>query len=757
MAIVTLKITVLDEFTGAIAAGDWMFIHDADDPNPKNRSKRIDATRLVVRSDADRHVELYPSGSGLDTTDRMSAFLVYGNEASPGGNYGLDQGYANSRQRTRLFAPSAGDVVLATLTGTTLQSGFAERIVVRGDSGKVGIGTHSPPELLSLNDTTHPTIIIQASGSERIMLGAATAANRLFTGTASGDSVLRATGGALWLGSYSTDELALLTNSIRRIRIDGSTGYVGIGNAPIANRQLAVLFPGASILTVRPTDDTTSSVAIFEATTNGSDVIVQLSAHDTTRTTTVFGLTLGGWATLNAGGTGLLGLALGTSTADPVVIATNNLERIRVLSTGEVGIGITNPARLLVVNGAANPAISVATGGAEVVSLSVATAATSWFPGTVIGDGVVRAITGNLWVGSYAASTKLHLAAAASPGITLDGATGNVGIGTTTPANQMQVRRATGNVSLAIDADEAASFAQLLVRNDLGDYFQFISFGSTDAGATRFGLARPALGELSGNGFHTMVVGTLDASPLVLGTNNAERVRITSDGDVGIGVVAPSAKLHVSDVGGATIRVEPSDNTSASTGQFLAAANGGDNNVYMIAHDTTRTLARSGVTLGGWTEILANGANNAGLLINTAGNDPIVFGTNNAEEMRIAGDGKVGIGTSAPKTILHVYDGIGGKIFGTLTALAGTAATILPNGAGDVTSHVIVIALVKDSSGNTAWSNQSLIAVNANTTIHTVYSSHGITFTVGSDGAFSISRVAGSTRTYNVVFELLWL
>jgi len=51
------------------------------------------------------------------------------------------------------------------------------------------------------------------------------------------------------------------------------------------------------------------------------------------------------------------------------------------------------------------------------------------------------------------------------------------------------------------------------------------------------------LDAITGNG---LIVGTVNATPLVFGTSNARRMVLTPSGDLGIGVVTPAARLHVS-------------------------------------------------------------------------------------------------------------------------------------------------------------------------------------------------------------------
>ena len=74
---------------------------------------------------------------------------------------------------------------------------------------------------------------------------------------------------------------------------------------------------------------------------------------------------------------------------------------------------------------------------------------------------------------------------------------------------------------------------------------QFVAHGSTATG-TFFGINKANNAFLMDhNGQYTLTVGTLGATPLVFGTNNAEVMRINSSGNIGIGTSSPTYKLEV--------------------------------------------------------------------------------------------------------------------------------------------------------------------------------------------------------------------
>lgn len=121
------------------------------------------------------------------------------------------------------------------------------------------------------------------------------------------------------------------------------------------------------------------------------------------------------------------------------------------------------------------------------------------------------------------------------------------------------------------------------------------------------------------------------------------------DGRLGINTSSPTHRIHVltTDDANSIISCQNSNGVGTSAAAvFQAAASTAQ--LSTIAHGAARVVARYGITLGSWNEILVAAGN--GLVIGGTGNVPVVFGTNNAERARIDGSGNVTIGTAALAT-----------------------------------------------------------------------------------------------------------
>jgi hypothetical protein len=101
------------------------------------------------------------------TVDLNPGVLIF---SATGFKYGMDLGFGSSRYRTRLFAPSSSDIVFSThpvSTDPTAQSNFTDLVVIRGDTGNVGIGSTTPVASLDLSQKTDAVSLPSGTSAQR--------------------------------------------------------------------------------------------------------------------------------------------------------------------------------------------------------------------------------------------------------------------------------------------------------------------------------------------------------------------------------------------------------------------------------------------------------------------------------------------------------------------------------------------------------------------------------------------------------------
>ena len=185
-----------------------------------------------------------------------------------------------------------------------------------------------------------------------------------------------------------------------------------------------------------------------------------------------------------------------STNAQPMTFVTNGVERMRITSAGNVGIGTTSPASLLHLNASGYPAITIQGGSTAGGGLRFLAGSDTY--AELYGE-YESANNGMLLFRTRGSGTLTERMRITSGGA--------VGIGTTSPSHNLSVRGS--------NATDMISWTDAI--NNTG-----------------------YLG-IRGGG----VVWMNADNNLVLATSNTERMRITSGGNVGIGNTSPSTKLHV--------------------------------------------------------------------------------------------------------------------------------------------------------------------------------------------------------------------
>jgi len=221
-----------------------------------------------------------------------------------------------------------------------------------------------------------------------------------------------------------------------------------------------------------------------------------------------------------------------------------------------------------------------------------------------------------------AASTNLNIDANT---LFLDAANNRVGVGTTSPGQNLHVA--------------SSSTGQTLVNIE-----------NTSAGGYSWNIG--TIGSVAGLG----PVGTFIIRD---STNGANRIAIDTSGNMGVGTASPGEKLHVS--GNIRMSAVAGTNTNAALPVLFQTSTGtiegGSGLTYNPGGDV---LGVNGMSItasqcsGAGSSATFTCANGAGQYDFVATSDSLRFTAGSSERMRITSGGNVGIGLSSPQTKLDV-------------------------------------------------------------------------------------------------------
>jgi len=524
------------------------------------------------------------------------------------------------------FSVGSGDLSIATgdesmslgtttADSNTLTVGYTTTRFI--GSGNVGIGTTSPGEKLTINGTDQYVATQQASYPWG---GSVTLGLRMGTDATAGSLDFRR-----WTGTATTHGTALIT----QVNSDGGYGLDFRVDTKTSNTKAT---------TSRMFLSTSGEVGI--GTTNpgaklhvsGSQDFMLIESTANSDAAYRSKTTLGYYGS---------GTGIGSATNCWNVYDFNaGAERIRIDSSGDVGIGTTSPgAKLTVVDDI------LLTGSSPSLTLTDATSSFVIKTNTA-GEGIVQ-------TSGTSKPIRFFRNNGSNESMRIDG-DGNVGISDTSPSHRLSV---SGNVKFRYDTS-AGGEGVLFQNNTSGGAIQ-LGFQQQDSDGLHHRAYIVADKDSAGS-----IGGKLSFRTRAVGGGTTEAMTLRSDGNVGIGTTSPGAKLDVSgsfklsdftsNSVATTGSLSPNQNYQASTQDTLAdlTVDPSGNVVRGMQEGTwTFTKAQLDGTLG-MTLISAPGVNKAVIVYESSWmikyNATGAISANQRYEIRQASNVGVGVVTILP-------------------------------------------------------------------------------------------------------------
>ncbi len=420
-------------------------------------------------------------------------------------------------------ADQLGGVEMHGWDGSSWQVSSAIRSIV---NGSVSAGS-LPADLVFY---TNPNISL----SERLRI---TAGGNVGIGSTTPSARLTVTG-----SGTGTSKAFVVTNSSNAEKVIVlDNGNVGIGVSPTQALDVNGNIYGRSVLysrdirgsstdgnlSLRGSDRHDSTQILIQGLSNGSDMQFLTDTTGAVNTATVQ-MVLKSSGNLGIGSTTPSGKLVvqnaGSGNSFVVEDQSGDTTPFVIDASGNIGIGTTTPTQKLV---------SVGDASYYALMLDNSSSNGSTNKWRISPTGSAWGAGDNKLVFTYEDTTS------ANSKFTIDGSTGYVGIGTTSPSQMLSVSGNgyfTGNLGLGISGS-SANFA----------------LHTTSGAASYFHITNTDTGTAVGDGFLIGMTSSEQAylmnrenTDFYIGTNNLERMRITADGSIGIGTTTPTSLLSLS-------------------------------------------------------------------------------------------------------------------------------------------------------------------------------------------------------------------
>ncbi len=625
---------------------------------------------------------LLSNGTGTPTWGSPTAAIIGANGITKSGDTIKLGGSLNqntnipfgTRSLTLSNSGDAGNVIIGKFTTAGIVKNSAAGVL---STGQVNLASSS--EVTGTLGITNGGTGLTSAGANGTML-VSNGTNWTLLAPGSNNQVLTITGGTpTWsaasvdwsilgnsginpasnfLGTTTAADMRIRTNNIERINIL-SGGNVRLESNAGTAQQLQFENPagtfstniiagaqGADITYILPT---TQGVANTVLTNNGSGAMSWQSVAALANA----------WSLIGNSGTNPTNNFLGTTDAQDLRIRTNNIERLNILSGGNVRLEsnagtaqqlqLENPAGTFSTNFVAGAqgadityTLPTALPGTNGVLTSNSTGTQSW--STVDLSGGNQLLTGQ-GVATRVAFWGSTNTLTSSANLFWDNTNNRLGVGSPTPSQELDVNgdilirssngqlqftgNSTGlttinagsqgatNINYTLPTAAPSGTVSALISNGSGQW-SWLS-ANNPSGQDGFWSLRGNAGTSTANNF----IGTTDNVDLRIRTNNTERIRVESGGDVGIGNIDAQEILHIHD--GANATYLKITNTSSGSG-----SNDGFN------------IGISNTSVG---ELRLREDQN------------MAFFTNNNQRMVIENGGDVGIGTTNAAERFHVDGG----------------------------------------------------------------------------------------------------